>query len=442
MNDPLRPTHADVSAASPSRRKFLFGAGAAATAIGAGGVLLRSQDERWPSADAGSTTPDAPTTAAKPLPALASVPEGRTLVVINLEGGNDGLATLEPLDSARLRGLRDNLLHEPADLVPIDEEMGLNPSLAGLHQQGLAIVEGVGIPGGDLSHFEMTKRWATGARAQDDRYYTGFLGRLCDQLDEGAPLTGLAIGGHGHSPALLSQKAATATLGDPDAGWYFRDEDPWLRQFRSSISTMSPLTSGSVSTASGSLLATAHQGILRALDLADMLDDFDIETPGVEYPGGELSDSLAAAAKLVRSNTGVRILQLTLSGFDTHDDQPGTHDYLMMQLNDALTAFRNDLATDGLDRSTLIATTSEFGRRPRSSGSGTDHGNASVALLAGPVAPGRHGEAASLTALDTDDNLAPTVTLSEYYATLAGWFGIDPGLVLPDAPTPLSGLLT
>lgn len=433
-----------------SRRRFLAGASAATAAVGGGAYLLNGDDDRWPQASTGasageadgagiSKNVDAP-------PPLASVPEGRTLVVIDLAGGNDGLATLEPFGSSRLRSIRENVMHDPAELVMLDDQMGLNPSLAGLQELGLAVLEGVGTTDGDLSHFDMENRWAYGLATSADDYSTGFFGRLCDQLDVGAPLTGLAIGGRGYAKALLAEKAVTAGLSDVDAGWFLRDEGPWFQQYRSSVLAMADATGGS------ELLASARTGVARAVEFADMLGGLSAE--GDEkaeakeqerrdrYPGTALGNQLAATAQLLRGETGLRVIHLTHGGFDTHDDQTGTHDYLMMELNDALVAFQNDLADADLDRSTLIATTSEFGRRPGSSSGGTDHGNASVALLSGPVVPGRHGESPSLAKLDAEDNLAPTVGMGDYYATLASWFGIPASLVLDSKTETIEGLLT
>ncbi len=440
-------THDFPKSRHPSRRRFLLGAGATATAIGGGAYLLGGSAERWPDAVAPSSSESPSGAPKKP---LTPVPEGRTLVVIDLNGGNDGLATLEPYGSGRLRSLRENMMHDPEDLVVLDDEMGLNPSLAGLHQQGLAVIEGVGLTDGGLSHFEMENRWAYGMTSSADDYSTGFLGRLCDELDVGAPLTGLAIGGSGYSRALLANKAVTAGLRNAEAGWYFRSEDAWYQQYRRSVLAMG---NGSASETAGNsaLTASARLGAAQAVEFADMLGglvpDGDEAAEAAEqerretYPGTELGQKLAATASLLRADAGLRVVQVSHGGFDTHDDQPGSHDYLMMELNDALVAFRNDLANTDLDRSTLIATTSEFGRRPRSSGSGTDHGNASVAMLAGPIVAGRHGESPSLTKLDNEDNLSPTVGMSDYYATLASWFGVDASNVLSGNATPIEGVI-
>ncbi len=141
------------------------------------------------------------------------------------------------------------------------------------------------------------------------------------------------------------------------------------------------------------------------------------------------------------ADVGVRVIHVPWGSFDTHDDHRGSHDYQLMELDQALTAFRADLESLGLAETTLIATTSEFGRRPAENNGGTDHGTASTMLLAGPVIGGRHGQAPSLNDLD-DGNLRATVNMGEYYATLAeSWFGVPATEVLPGSPTPVSGLI-
>jgi uncharacterized protein (DUF1501 family) len=133
----------------------------------------------------------------------------------------------------------------------------------------------------------------------------------------------------------------------------------------------------------------------------------------------------------------------SIGGFDTHSGQRGAHDERMRELAEALAACGADLDRRDLAGSVLVATTSEFGRRAKDNGSGTDHGTASCALLMGPVHAGLHGEPASLTRLDADDNLVATASFEAYYATLAEtWFGIDAERVLPSRPRPIDGILT
>ena len=143
---------------------------------------------------------------------------------------------------------------------------------------------------------------------------------------------------------------------------------------------------------------------------------------------------MALAGQLVVADVGLRIVHLPWGDFDSHEGQRGRHDGLMAELGSSVAALLADLQTRGRGGDVLVATTSEFGRRVKATSSGTDHGGASVALLAGPVKPGRHGESPSLSALDEYDNLSASTSMGGYLATLSSWLGIDPGLVLEGGP--------
>ena len=159
------------------------------------------------------------------------------------------------------------------------------------------------------------------------------------------------------------------------------------------------------------------------------------------YPSSELGSSLGLAAEMIAQDTGIRVIHVAHSGFDTHSDQRGSHGYLLEQLSEATGAFLTDIADRGLADSTLLCTTSEFGRRVPANGSGTDHGAASMAIVAGPVVGGVHGETPSLSRLD-DDNLVATADFEEYYSMIAEqWFGIPSSEVLDSAASPIGGVV-
>ncbi len=426
-----------------SRRSVL---GATAGVLGGGAAWYVTRDRApWPSLDGspGATTdePAASGTdaaaAGEPFQSIVNAAplEDRTLVLIELQGGNDGLSTLVPYGDGRLADLRHNVAIDPEELIVIDDQFGVNPNLAAMHDQGVAYLQGVGVPDPGGSHFGMEQRWWAGAAEGNALPHTGFLGRVCDQLDVGAPVTGVSLGG-GNTPALISAKAVTLGLPDRDAGWYLTNEDPWFRSLRTGwvgLAAESP--------DDGTSAKAARRGLRTAIDFADVISGItEVEVPRYE-DSGDIGESLAVASVLLGADLGVRVIHVPIGGFDTHSDQRGTHDNLLRQISNAVAGFRTDLADLGLGDSTLIATTSEFGRRPEQNDNGTDHGSASVAMLAGPVVPGLHGETPSLTDLDDDDNLVATVSMGEYYATLAAWFDIPATEVLDVANAPLTDLL-
>ena len=439
------------------RRRFLTLAG-----LGAGGLLaVGCSDGSKRAAGAGpgstgappagkggaggSTTSGAPSNepAGQPTKSTkAGAASSRRLVVIEFDGGNDGLSTLVPFGLAGYGDLRKRTAFDPKDLVRLDDHVGLPKTLTALHDKGLAVVQGIGVAKPDGSHFAMMDRWWRGDVTGSAGLPTGFLGRLCDALtDASSPLVGLSFGSANH-PAMQSARANTLTIPGGDPGGNLAGADPndlVRRSFQEAFTEMVSANGGD------DWLTAARRGGRSALDVAMMLAGLKDDKQPAEYPGGQLAEGLKTAARLFAADEHLRVVHVPMGGdFDTHQDHPNRHSQLMTQLNDALVAFLNDLEGRGLRESVLVATTSEFGRSAKDNGSdGLDHGAASAVLLAGPVKAGVHGQHPSLTDLDGDDNLVATIGFDQYYATIAEtWFGIPASDVLPGNPRPIDGLLT
>ena len=416
------------------RRRFLrlLGLGTGAAALG-GGALAACTSDGKDNADgtgdgASATVPKLGASSVKAGEAAA-----RTLVVIEMGGGNDGLATLAPVGQGRYQQLRPNLAFKAEDVVDLGDGWGLHKGLEPVAAR-LAIVEGIGAPANDLSHFAMQRRWWQGDPEGEERFRTGFLGRCCDLLAGDEPITGASLG-QGSAPSLAADKASTLALPDIESMRNLFGDEPPARGVRAGWTA---LASGG---ATGELGQFTIDGIGGALELLELLRD--IPETDAEYPGSALGGRLALTSRLIRSGAGVRVIHVPMGDFDTHDDQRGRHDGLMTEIGDALAVFLDDLEKAGRSGDVLVATVSEFGRRPESNANGTDHGGASVALLAGPVKPGRHGDSPSLDALDEQGNLVPTLNFRDYYATLAeGWLGIPASEVLAKGATKLDGLLS
>ena len=434
-----------------NRRRFLtLAAAAGAAAVGGGGYLLRgtgpiTAPTATPAVDA-TTAPVADMIGARPLPASAEV-ANRTLVVVELQGGNDGLATLVPRESGTLYDRREGVHIPDEELLDFTDEFGWNPSLAGLAGNSLAAVVGLGTTSApDGSHFEMERRWWSGKSSGNDLPFTGFFGRLCDQLATDQPITGVSIGSNA-SPALRADHAVTIGLSDIAAGWFLHSDDPFFANMRGAMTAMaagSDMPAG-MSRSSGltmnQRMRGARNGLSDTLRFGANLAAVDYERIDQVYPRTELGEHFGAASELIRQESGLRIIHITHGGFDTHSDQRGTHDYLLEQLGDAMGTFLSDLEDSGHAESTLVCTTSEFGRRVAENRGGTDHGHAGMALLSGPVNSGVHGEAPSLTNLD-DGNLIATVDFEQYYATIAErWFAIPSSEVLEGNVAPIEGLI-
>lgn len=415
-----------------NRRDFLrlagLGGGAALLGAAPGGhVAARAQQA------AGRWTPGAIANGAS-RPATSDL-AARLLVVLEMGGGNDGLSMTPPVDAEALRNMRPTAFPDIDALLRPGHDVVLHPALTRLQHRSLTVLDGVGTPTPDLSHFEMMRRWWTGDADGTAGPTTGFLGRLCDVLADGAPVTGLSIGG-ASTPALIAERAGT--LGLPELWWLEwldDDDDEWTNAFRDGLSTMTAPADGDTDA-----LGLARRGLATGLRLGDMVIDLP-ESGG--YPDTTLGANLAMASRLIGADLGVRIVHVAVDGdFDTHESHLDRHTTLMTELDDAVDAFLGDLDERGHGDRVLIATTSEFGRRPEENGDGgLDHGTASTVLLAGPVPRQRVGEPPSFTDLDDDGNLVSTISMDRYYATLAeSWFGVPASEVLPGSPRPIDGI--
>lgn len=417
-----------------SRRSFLGFAAAGAATIGGGAFILNGSTSVPGVSGAADALADVlPTPTTRPLVASEDV-AGRTLVVIELQGGNDGLATLVPRNAGVLYDRRGDLHIPDEELIDFTDEYGWNPSLAPIAGHGIAALVGLGSTNADGSHFEMERRWWAGQSSGIDLPGSGFLGRLCDQLVVDQPVTGVSLGGM--SPALRSDKAVTVGLGDPGSGWFLQDEAPWFANLRAGMASMAIEAEGP------GPMEHARTGLSDTLAFAEILQEIDNEAVNERYPDINLARALGTAAQLIKQDAGLRVIHVSLGGFDTHSDQRGTHDRLMSELAESLDPFLTELGESGHADSTLVCTTSEFGRRVAANDDGTDHGAAGMAMLAGPVTAGIHGEMPSLTALD-DGNLVASVDFEQYYATIAEkWFGVPSSEVLDSGVAPLDGLIT
>ncbi len=380
-----------------------------------------------------------PNTSATDEPAGRRLPDavdGRILVIVDLQGGNDGLSTVVPAADPGYHDRRPNLAIADTDVLAIDDRIGLHPRLGRLHRRGVVTVEGVGPIDGNLSHFAMTERWERGDVTGTVRPRTGFLGRLADAVAaDGAsagPLVGLSLAGP--TRHLVTARATTMSLRDRGDLWYLTD-DEWSEAtaFRSGLAAMGRDRTGAAAVIAESQAQLAE--IARRLPAGD--DEVDWDDPMLSE-GGELGRQLFLATDLLAADAGVRIVYTALGGFDTHDDHGWLHPELMAELDAAVDGFCRRCDETGLVDQVVVATISEFGRRVRENGSGLDHGAASTMLVTGAVDAGSFGEPPPLDALDDDGNLAVTTGFDRYLAALAeGWLGVEAASVLDGSPDPI-----
>ena len=355
----------------------------------------------------------------------------KVLVMIQLAGGNDGLQTVIPLHDQTYRDLRPQLGKAADEALAISSDFGLNKNLKGvksLFDRGkVAIVQGVGYQKPSFSHFDSIRVWETAD--PDRRQQDGWLGKTIAQNYDSAghPLVGCACGTTG-IPGALRDLEATLTVVNTQQSFKFNGGD----DMENAVGALYTQTPGIYGALFDTAVTTARDTV------AQLRTSASAYTPKSQYSDdaklvfsskNQLAAALQLAAQLIVTGTGVKILHVTLGGFDTHYTQQQRHDDLMGYLDQAVSAFYADLAGHGMSDRVLIATWSEFGRRPKENASaGTDHGTAAPVFLIGDsVKSGLIGSQPSLSKLDASGNLGYDVDFrSVYQEILESHMGVDP----------------
>ncbi len=342
----------------------------------------------------------------------------RVLVVLQLTGGNDGLNTIVPYADDVYARNRFALRLSANEVLKIDNYLGFHPRLGGvarLYEQGrVGIVQGVGYPNPNRSHFESMDIWHT-AHAEAAPQPTGWLGRMLDARvpsNHQAPWA-LHLGRETQPLALAGRRVRVPSMNSPEAFRLRMDRDA------DALATVERL-SRAPREESSDLLAFLDRSTNTAITSSRQVQTaLSRDGSTATYPGGRLASRLRTMAQLIDADLGTRVFYVTLDGFDTHADQADAHAGLMNELGGCLEAFMTDLDARGHAERVCVAVFSEFGRRVRENASrGTDHGAAAPMLLVGgAVQSGLLGRYPSLTDLD-DGDLKHTVDFRGVYATL------------------------
>ncbi|MEY2481087.1 MAG: hypothetical protein QOI04_2014 [Verrucomicrobiota bacterium] len=372
--------------------------------------------------------------------------DGTILVVLQMAGGNDGLNMVVPFADDAYHRARPRLALPADKVLKIDNYAGLNGKLTGfksLFDEGhLAIVQGVGYPNPNRSHFRSTEIWQTASDA-DRNEAEGWLGRYFDSCCAGAdPTVGVAIGGE--MPQAFAAKTPTGVSFSRPEQFRFRSSEPaqgkmsseeffyrQLNQGAGEDESEAPATDG----ASIGAIAGKTKSDLSAVDFlqrtaldAQLSSDKILAIARkykstVPYPNGQLASSLNMIARMIAGGLPTRVYYASQGGFDTHAGQMNAHERLMGELNDAIAAFVADLKQQGNFERVLLLTFSEFGRRVQENANGgTDHGAAApMFVLGGKVKPGLFGKYPSLTELDHGDLKFNTDFRSVYGTVLDQW---------------------
>lgn len=365
--------------------------------------------------------------------AAGSAAAQRTLIIIQLAGGNDGLNTVVPYQDGRYHSLRPTIGVTQADAIPINDRLAFHPNLSELKplwdKGKLAIVESVGYDHPSLSHFQAMDIWQTADPAQGRQ--SGWLSTLVQGAvdTQGHPLGAIALGAAlppalccpPVPPPVLSKVDNYRVLPDPRNAELSAQRYDTLTKLYASYQAPAPYAA--------LLESTSESAAMSSAALQRVASNYQTS---VAYPSTPLGDGLKLFAALINGKQNLRIGYVLLGGFDTHADQLQHHPQLMTTLSQAVGAFVNDLEANGTDGDTLILTWSEFGRRvAENSSGGTDHGTAAPLFVAGgSVKGGVYGEPPDLTNLD-DGNLKFAVDFRSVYATvLEQWLQADSTAVL------------
>jgi uncharacterized protein (DUF1501 family) len=344
------------------------------------------------------------------------------LVVVQLSGGNDGLNTVIPYADPAYAAARPTLKQPTAEIKRINDALGFHPALGGfaklLESSQLAIVQGVGYPNPNRSHFESMDIWHKATPAKEQIF--GWLGRTLPKLgsagvalqigDDQPPLA--LIGATGNAPNLRSLEGYQLIVSQGG------DNQP-KRQVIEKLAD----TSGGSGSLRDLVRQSARETYRSAASLRDVSQNY---KSSVSYPASGLGGRLKLIAQLIDAGVPERVYYTSLGGFDTHAVQAKSHAGLLSQLGDALAAFQSDLTEHGHAQRVVTLTFSEFGRRVLENGSqGTDHGAAAPLFLAGgAVQAGPLGAHPSLADLDDGDLKFHTDFRSVYATVLERWLGV------------------
>lgn len=351
---------------------------------------------------------------------------GKVLVIVQLSGGNDGLNTIVPYRNDLYYKNRPSLGIKNTEVLKVSDELGFNPalqSLQNLFDDGLmTIVNNVGYPNPDRSHFRSMDIWHT---ASDSNEYlsTGWLGRYLDSNCNGCATPYHAL--------ELDDSLSLALKGKTHNGFAASNPEQLKRTTSNKfLQAVAKADSGHAE----ENVAYLYKVMAETQQSADYLyQQAKVHTSKMEYPQSDFAKDLKQIAELITADTDTKIYYVSQSGFDTHANQRGIQERLLKGYADAMQAFVADLKQNGLLDEVLIMTFSEFGRRvAQNASNGTDHGTANNLFLMGGKLqkPGFYNAAPNLTNLDEGD-LKYEIDFRNIYATLLDkWLDAPAGQIL------------
>ena len=346
----------------------------------------------------------------------------KTLVVVQLTGGNDFMNTIVPYTNEHYYDARKKVVMRQEDVLPINDELAINANASPfkrLYDEGkMAIIQGIGYPNSNRSHFRGMDIWHT---AEPDRVGNeGWLGQAIRELDPKAEnvLTGVNVG-MGLPRAMSVTGVPVTSVGDLE-GYGVMNSIEQQRLRDKALETFKGIYGQAIGAGPvAEYIGQTGLDVLKGADmLADVADQYESE---IEYADNQIAKNMRDVARIHLADLGTRVFYTAHGGYDTHANEMPSHPKLMNELSSAISDFLDDLeARDVADDVTVFVFT-EFGRRMRDNGSGTDHGSGGGAYIFGNnVIGGLYSEYPSLKVADWEhgEDLKHTIDFRGIYATL------------------------
>ena len=361
---------------------------------------------------------------------MTSTKRDPILVVIQLTGGNDSLNTLIPYGNSLYYENRNTVAIPQDEVIAIDDNFGFNPAMRpikDLYDHGkVALIQGVGYPNPNRSHFRSMDIWHT--CEPDKQGSEGWLGRVIRDIDPNGEnvLTGVNFGrGLPRALAVPGVPVASVAVLETYGVLTGISEEPDRTDALDVFARMYAPTIGS-----GPVMDYLGQTGLDALRGADILKTAPARyVSSIEYADNAISKNLQGISKVLNANLGTRIFYTQHGGYDTHANQGPVHPKLWTELSQAISDFYADLAEHDVSEDVLMFVFTEFGRRVKDNGSGTDHGSGGLAFAIGdPVKGGMYSEYPSLKEGDLlEGDLQFNIDYRGVYGSMIeNWLHLDP----------------
>ena len=358
----------------------------------------------------------------------------KSLVVVQLSGGNDYLNTIVPYGDAEYYDFRKTIHIEQETVLPIDSTYGFNPNLAPikrLYDEGkVAVINGIGYDNPNRSHFRSMDIWHTAL--PDEIGTEGWLGRVIRDIDPNGDnvLTGVNFG-RGLPRALGVRGVPVASVGNLETYGLFTDiEDQNTREL--ALKAFAHMYGGVQG--KDPVMDFLGQTGMDALKGADVLRTAPVQyKSSIEYADNPIAQSLKSVSQVLQADFGTRVFYTQHGSFDTHSGEIISHAKLWGEVSGAIGDFYDDLKENGKDEDVIVLVFSEFGRRIKDNGSGTDHGSGGVAFIIGSDVKGdMYGQYPSIKEADQlEGDLHFNNDFRSTYSTIVErWFGLDAGPIV------------